>query len=389
VAAAFHGRRPTFGPDYIIPAPFDPRLITHVPPAVAKAAMDTGMARRPIVDMDAYQGRLSGRLDPVAGWLQTTFEKVRAKPKRIIFAEGEEPAVLRAASNYAGNGFGEAMLIGTTATVRDNAKTLGIRLRDDVKLIDTRKSAHVEEFTEYLYQRLQRHGYLRRDCLRLVQNERNVHAALMVVHGYADAMISGATRNWTSIFNDVRRVMDVEAGRRAIGASLALCRGRAVLIADAAVTDMPDAEEVAEIAIEAARAARGFGMTPRVAMLAYSTFGQPRSERSEQMRGAVEILDKRKVDFEYDGEMAADVALNPELKKLYPFSRLTDTANVLVMPAFHAASISTRMLKELGGATIIGPILSGLTHPVQICPLGSTDADILNLAAIAAFGVGG
>ena len=389
VAAAFHGRRPTFGPSYIIPAPFDPRLISHVPPAVAEAAMATGMARKPIVDMDAYVARLEGRLNPVTGWLQTTFEKVRNRPKRVVFAEGEEPAVIRAANAYLGQEFGEAMLVGTSETVKNTFTELGIKLKDDFKLIDTRKSPYTEQFTDYLYQRLQRQGYLRRDCLRLVLNERNVFAALMVVHGYADAMVTGVTRNWTSILGDVQRVMDVRPGRRAVGLSLALCRGQAVLVADTSVTDMPNAEDVAEIAIEAARAARRLGMEPRVALLAYSTFGQPRGERSDQMSRAVEILDKKGVDFEFDGDMAADVALNPDLRKLYPFCRLTGTANVLVMPAFHAASISTKMLKELGGATIIGPMLTGLTHSVQICPLGAMDSDILNMAAIAAYDIGG
>jgi len=388
VATAFHGRRPTFGREYIIPAPFDPRLISHVPPAVAEAAMQTGVARRPIVDMDAYVARLEGRLDPVAGWLQTTYEKVRSEPKRVIFAEGEEPAVIRAANAYLGNEFGEVVLVGTTETVRQNFAELGIRLKPEINLIDTRKSDYTEKFTDYLYRRLQRHGYLRRDCHRLVMNERNIFAALMVVHGYADAMVTGVTRNWTSILGDVTRVLDVREGRRAVGISLSLCRGRAVLVADTSVTDMPTAADVAEIAIEAARAARRLGIEPRVALLAYSTFGQPRGERSDQMSGAVRLLDEMNVDFEYDGDMAADVALNSDLMKLYPFCRLTDTANVLVMPAFHAAAISTKMLKELGGATIIGPMLTGLTHSVQICPLGSTDADILNMAAIAAYDIG-
>jgi malate dehydrogenase (oxaloacetate-decarboxylating)(NADP+) len=388
VAAAFHGRRPVFGPDYIIPAPFDPRLITHVPPAVAKAAMDSGVARRPIVDMDAYVGQLEGRLDPVAGWLQLTFEKVRAHPKRVIFAEGEEPAVIRAVNAYFAHGFGNPMLVGSTETVKANFRELGVKLKSEFTIFDTRKSPYAEQFTDYLYQRLQRHGYLRRDCQRLVLNERNIFAALMVAHGYADAMVSGATRNWTSVFNDARRVLDPKPGRRAIAVTLVLCRGRAVLIADTGVHDMPTSEEIAEIAVEAARAARNLGMEPRVALLAYSTFGQPRGERSDQVREAVAILDKRGVDFEYDGEMAADVALNENVRDLYPFSRLTENANVLVMPAFHAASISTKMLKELGGATIIGPILVGLTHSVQICPLGAMDSDILNLAALAAFNVG-
>jgi len=389
VAAAFHGRRPTFGPDYIIPAPFDPRLISHVPPAVAEAAMATGMARRPIVDMDGYIARLEGRLDPVAGWLQSTYDKVRNSPKRVIFAEGEEPAVVRAANAYLGNEFGSVMLVGTKDTVEAQFKELGIKQKSDIALIDTRKSPYTEQFTDYLYARLQRYGYLRRDCLRLVLNERNIFAALMVAHGYADAMVSGVTRNWTSILGDVKRVLDVRPGRRPVGISLALCRGRAVLVADTSVTDMPSAEDVAEIAIEAARAARRLGMEPRVALLAYSTFGQPRGERSDQMSRAVELLDERRVDFEYDGDMAADVALNPDLRKLYPFCRLTDTANVLVMPAFHAASISTKMLKELGGATIIGPMVTGFTHSVQICPLGAMDSDILNMAAIAAYDIGG
>jgi malate dehydrogenase (oxaloacetate-decarboxylating)(NADP+) len=388
VAAAFHGRRPTFGPDYIIPAPFDPRLISHVPTAVAEAAMATGMARRPIVDIEAYVARLEGRLDPVVGWLQTTFEKVRGERKRVIFAEGEEPAVVRAANAYLGHEFGEVMLVGSSDTVQETFRELGIRMKSEITLLDTRKSQHTEHFTDYLYQRLQRQGYLRRDCLRLVLNERNIFAALMVVHGYADAMVTGVTRNWTSILGDVRRVMDVRPGRRVVGISLALCRGRTVLVADTAVTDMPSAEDIADIAVEAARAARRLGIEPRVALLAYSTFGQPRGERSDQMIKAVEILDSRRVDFEYDGDMAADVALSADLRKLYPFCRLTDTANVLVMPAFHAASISTKMLKELGGATIIGPMLTGLNHSVQICPLGAMDADILNMAAIAAYDVG-
>jgi len=389
VMVAFLGRRPTFGPDYIIPAPFDPRLISHVPPAVAKAAMDTGVARRPIIDMDAYVARLKGRLDPVSGWLQSTFEKVRSEPKRVIFAEGEEPAVVRAANTYFSQGFGQPLLVGTAATVRETFSELGVKLRGEFEVCDTRKSPHTEEFTDYLFARLRRRGYLRRDCQRLVLNERNVFAALMVVHGYADAMLSGVTRNWTSVFEDVRRVMDPRPGRHIIGISLALSRGRAVLVADTSVHDMPTAEQLANIATEAASAARKFGIEPRVALLAYSTFGQPRGERSDVVRQAVEILDGRGVDFEYDGDMAADVALNRDVMKLYPFCRLTDTANVLIMPAFHAASISTKLLRELGGATVMGPMLVGLEHSVQIAALGATDADVVNLAALAAYDLSG
>lgn len=388
VAAAFHGERPQFGPGYIIPAPFDPRLMSHVSAAVAKAAMDSGVARKPIVDMDAYVARLNGRLDPIAGWLQATFEHVRGEPKRVVFAEGEDSAVIRGATTFFAQGFGQPILIGTKRVVTERFRELGMPLRSDMELIDTNTSPYVQEFTDFLYARLQRRGYLRRDCERLVANERNIFAALMVVHGYADAMVSGVTRNWTSVYADVHRVMDAKPGRHVIGVSLALNRGRAVLIADTSIHDMPSAEQLANIAVEAAKAARNFGIEPRVALLAYSTFGQPRGERSDQVSRAVRILDERQVDFEYDGDMAADVALNPNLMKHYPFCKLSDTANVLIMPAFHAASISTKMLKELGGATIIGPIIVGLSHSVQICTFGATDADIVNTAALAAYGAG-
>jgi malate dehydrogenase (oxaloacetate-decarboxylating)(NADP+) len=388
VAAAYHGRRPMFGPDYIIPAPFDPRLIVHVPVAVAKAAMETGVARRPIVDMEAYVARLKGRLDPVAGWLQSTFEKVRTEPKRVVFAEGEDPTVIRAASLFHAQGFGTPLLVGTAKVVAENFEGLGIKLRAEFALLDTRNSEYTEEFTDYLYARMQRRGLLRRDCQRLVMNERNVFAALMVALGHADAMVSGVTRNWTSVYQDIRRVIDPLPDRHIIGVSLALCRGRAVLIADTSINDMPDAERLADIAVEAARAARRFGLEPRVAMLAYSTFGQPRGERSDQVRQAVDILRARDVDFEFDGDMAADVALNDDLRQLYPFCKLTGPANVLVMPAFHAASISTKMLKELGGATIIGPMICGLSYPAQVCTLGAKDTDVVNTAVLAAYNVG-
>ena len=389
VMAAFLGRQPTFGPEYIIPAPFDPRLMTRVPPAVAQAAMESGVARRPIVDMESYVARLKGRLDPVSHWLQSIFDRVRAEPRRIVFAEGEDPAVIRAANSYFQLGLGTPILIGTDDLVRQRFREAGIRVRPEFEIIDTRRSPHTDEFVDYLYARLQRRGYLKRDCLRLATNERNVFASLLVAHGYADGMVSGVTRNWTSVYRDVRRVIDPQPDRRIIGVSLAICRGRGVIVADTSVHDMPTAEQLADIAIEAAGAARKLGMEPRVALLAYSTFGQPQSERSGQVREAVALLDAREVDFEFDGDMAADVALSADLLKLYPFCRLTGPANVLVMPAFHAASISTKMLKELGGATVIGPLLVGLDKSVQISTLGAKDSDIVNLAALAAYDFGG
>jgi malate dehydrogenase (oxaloacetate-decarboxylating)(NADP+) len=389
VMAAFLGRRPTFGPEYIIPAPFDPRLISRVPPAVAQAAMDSGVARRPIVDMDGYISRLKGRLDPVSDWLQSIFERVRAEPRRVVFAEGEDPKVIRAANSFHTLGLGTPILVGTASVVRERFREAGIRLRDEFEIVDIRSSPWTEEFTELLYARLQRRGFLKRDCLRLVMNERNVFAALLVAHGHGDAMVAGVTRNWAAVFQDVRRVFDAKPGRHAVGVSLAICRGRAVLVADTNVHESPTAEQLANIATEAAHAARQFGMDPRVALLAYSNFGQPQTERSDQVREAVALLAERQVDFEFDGDMAADVALSPELLKLYPFCRLSGPANVLVMPAFHAASIATKMLRELAGATLIGPLLVGLEKSVQISTLGAHDSDILNLAALAAYDFGG
>jgi malate dehydrogenase (oxaloacetate-decarboxylating)(NADP+) len=389
VAAAFLGRQVKYGPEYIIPAPFDPRLIHRVPPAVAKAAMETGVARRPIVDMDGYAAQLSGRLDPVAGWLASIIAQVRNNPKRIIFAEGEQPQVARAANAFHNLGLGEPVLVGREDHIREAFAAAGIEFTDAIETHDTSRDERRHEYAEYLYARLQRQGYLLRDCQRLVNNDRNVYAACMVAMGHADGMVTGVTRNWQTAYGNVRLVLDAKAGRRVIGVAIALIRGRAVLVADVSVTDMPGADELADIAEEAACVARRLGMEPRVAMLAYSTFGHPRGERSDKVREAVAILDRREVDFEYDGDMAADVALNREAMRQYPFCRLKDTANVLVMPAFHSASISTKMLKELGGATLIGPMLVGLTHSVQICHLNAKDSDVVNLAALAAYDING
>ncbi len=390
VAAAYQGNRPRFGPKYIIPVPFDPRLISAIPTAVARAAMDSGVATRPIVNFDAYTHELSARRDPLASTLQRLYEKVRRHPRRMVFAEGEEEQVMRAAVAYVNQGLGKAFILGREEPVRETARAAGIDLdRDGIELINARISTRVEAYTDYLYARLQRKGYLHRDCLRLINNDRNHFAACMVALGDADAMVTGTTRNYSTALEDVRRCIDVKPGHRMIGVSLALCRGRTVLVADTAVIDMPTSEELADIAEEAAGMARRLGYEPRVAMLAYSTFGHPTGERSERVREAVRILDKRRVDFEYDGEMAADVALNARVMEQYPFCRLSGPANVLVMPAFHSASISTKMLQELGGSTVIGPLLVGLDKSVQIVSMGVKDSDIVNMAAIAAYNATG
>jgi malate dehydrogenase (oxaloacetate-decarboxylating)(NADP+) len=387
--AAAYGQRPKFGPDYIIPVPFDPRLIHYVPPAVAKAAMDTGVARRPIIDMEAYTQQLRNRRDPIAGVLQRVYERLRRQPKKVVFAEGEEEQVIRAAVSFVSRGLGTAILVGREDRVKQTAKLAGVEIPEGVEIHNAALSKRTTDYANYLYERLQREGYLYRDCLRLVNNDRNNFAACMVALGDGDAMVSGVTRNYSVVLEDVQRVIDKKPGHRVIGVSIVISRGRTVLIADTAVIELPTAQELAEIAVEAAGVARRLGYEPKVAMLAFSSFGHPPGERTQHVKDAVKLLHERRVDFEVDGEMAADVALNRELAAAYPFSRLTGPANVLVMPAFHSASISTKLLQEMGGATVIGPLLVGLDRSVQIVPLSAKDSDLVNMAAIAAYNVGG
>jgi malate dehydrogenase (oxaloacetate-decarboxylating)(NADP+) len=387
--AAAYGTRPKYGPDYIIPVPFDPRLISAIPPAIAQAAMDTGVARKPIVDMEAYRQQLRTRRDPVAGVLARVFERLRRSPKRVVFAEGEEEQVIRAAAAFVEQGLGTVLLVGREDRVRATAGNAGIELEEGISIVNARLSRRNSEYAAYLYERLQRKGYLIRDCQRMVNQDRNTFAACMVAMNDADAMVTGVTRNFSVALEEVRRVIDPKPGHRVIGVSLVLARGRTVLVADTAVTEMPDGKEIAEIAVEAAGVARKLGYEPRVALLSFSTFGHPPGERAAKVQDAVRILDQQRVDFEYDGEMAADVALNPDLMAAYPFCRLSGPANVMVMPAFHSAAISTKMLQELGGATVIGPLLVGLDNSVQIVNLSSKDTDVVNMAALAAYNVSG
>jgi malate dehydrogenase (oxaloacetate-decarboxylating)(NADP+) len=387
--AAAYGTRPKYGADYIIPVPFDPRLISYVPPAIAKAAMETGVARRPIVDMDAYRTQLRSRRDPVAGFLQRVHERLRRRPQRVVFAEGEEEQVIRAALSFVEQGLGTALLVGREERVRETASNLGIELGGGIEIINARLSKRNAAYAAYLYERLQRKGFLPRDCQRLVNQDRNHFASCMVALGDADAMVTGVTRNFSGALSDISRCIDPKPGHRVMGVSLVLARGHTVLVADTAVTEMPNAESLADISVEAAGVARRFGYEPRLALLAFSTFGNPPGERAALVQAAVRILDQRRVDFEYDGDMAADVALNMELREAYPFCRLSGPANVLIMPTFHSASISTKLLEVLGGATLIGPILVGLDRPVQIVPLSANDTQLANMAALAAFNVSG
>ncbi len=387
VAAAYHGRRLKFGRDYIIPTPFDPRLIVCVPPFVAQAAMETGVARKPILDMGAYKEQLAQRLDPTAATLQRIQSIVRAAPlKRIVFAEGEEPAVIRAAYAFREMGLGEAILVGREEQVKRNMALAGVPDEGGVSIVNARLSDHNPTYTDHLYRRLQRFGYLHRDAQRLVNQDRNVFAACMVAVGHADGVVTGLTRAYAVALEDIRRVIDPAPRARVLGMSIVLSKGRTIFIADTNICEMPEAEDLAQIAIQTARAARRLGVEPRVAFVSYSTFGNPAGERMEKVREAVSILDRREdIDFEYEGEMSPEVALNPEARRLYPFSRLTEPANVLVMPAIHSASISTKLLRTLGGATVIGPLLVGLEAPIQIAPLDATVSDLVTFATIAAF----
>jgi malate dehydrogenase (oxaloacetate-decarboxylating)(NADP+) len=383
VAMAYRGKRPTYGPDYIIPVPFDPRLISRVSAAVAEAAIKTGVARREVKNLDRYHDQLTARLDPSAVLFQNITAAVRAHPKRVVFAEGEEDSVIRAAAAFQNSGLGKALLVGREQTIKEGMERAGV----EAGTLEIRVPHSAQEASSYinsLYMRLQRRGALYRDVVRMVTNDRNIYGACMLAAGDADAMVTGVTRAYQAALNDVRTVLDPPRGQRPVGVNLIFSKGRVIFVADTSVHEMPTSEELADIAIQTARVVKNFGFTPRVAMLASSTFGFPRSERSERIVEAVHILDKRGVDFEYDGEIAVDVALDPDKLALYPFARLTDTANVLIMPAIHSASISTRLLSEMSGISVLGPLLIGLEKPVQIAPLGAKMSEIYNAAVIAA-----
>jgi malate dehydrogenase (oxaloacetate-decarboxylating)(NADP+) len=383
VAAAYLGARPVYGPDYIIPVPFDPRLISRVSSAVAAAAVRTGVARRELKDPDAYSFQLSARLDPSASLLQRITAGVRSNPKRVVFAEGEEECVIRAAAAFQHSGLGTALLVGRDDSVRAAIKQAGVE-DTGLQICAPPTAQESSPYADLLYKRLQRRGMLYRDCTRLVTFDRNIYAACMLASGDADAMVTGVTRSYAVSLENVRLVLDSPKGQRPIGVIVVFMRGRVVFVADTSVHEMPTSEELADIAVQAAGVVRHFGFVPRVALLASSTFGFPRSERSERIVEAVNILGQRGVDFEYDGELSADVALDPEKMAVYPFCRLSDTANVLIMPAIHSASISTKLLQQIGGVTVMGPLLVGLEKPVQIAPLGAKMSEIFNAAVVAA-----
>lgn len=380
-----YGQKLTFGREYIIPTPFDPRLIHRIPPAVARAGMDTGAARRPIVDMEAYEAGLKARMDPTSSILRGIHARARAAHSRMIFAEGDDPRVLRAAVAYQRGGMGKALVVGREPDVQAKLEQAGLgdAVRE-LEIVNAANTRHLDDYKSFLYSRLQRKGYDRQDIHRLASRDRHVFAALMLAHEHGDALITGATRKSAHILDLINHVFDVRPSTGAVGVTAVLHRGRVVLIADTLVHEWPDENDLADIAERAAAVARSLGLEPRVAFASFSNFGYPVSERAEKMHIAPAVLDSRGVDFEYDGEMTVDVALNAEVQRNYPFCRLSGPANILVVPARHSASISVKLMQEMAGATVVGPILAGIDRRIQICSNVSTANDILNMAAIAA-----
>jgi len=387
--AAAYGKDHRFGRDYIIPAPFDPRLMDRVSSAVAKAAMDSGVAQRPIEDFDAYRLSLRARLNPTTSVLTQVYADAKAHPKRVVFAEAEEDIALRAAIQLRDFGYGTPILVGRTQAVRDRLVALGISDPDVFEIQNSVDSPLVAQMVDYLYARLQRRGYTERDVRRLVNQDRNVFASLLVALGHGDAMISGLTRPFAQTMREVRLVLDPKPGAVPFGVHMLIGKNYTVFLADTTINERPTSEELAHIARETAGIARRLGHEPRVAFLSYSTFGNPPGRWLENIRDAVHMLDADPPGFEYEGEVAPDAALNPNVMKLYPFSRLSAPANVLIMPGLQSANLSAKLLRELAGATVIGPMLVGMEKPVQIAPMTAIAPDMLTLAVLASAGIVG
>ena len=386
VAEAYGAQDLHYGEDYIIPAPFDPRLISAVSSAVAAAAMETGVARKPIADLDAYRRDLSARLDPTASTLQVIYDRISANKRRVVFAEGEEERVIRAAVAFRNAGYGEPILVGREHRVRETIERMGMDGADDLPITNAKISENNEEYIDFLYERLQRKGYLRRDCQRMVNLDRNVFAACMVVKGHADGMVTGLTRSFRPSFEHVTRVIEPRVNRDFVATSMIVARGRTVFIGDVSVNERPNGEQLADIAEAIADKARQMGHTPRVALLSFTNFGSPDSEISAEARRAIKVLDSRKPSFEYDGEMTADVALDFDLmRERYPFCRLSGAANILIMPGLHSANISFKLIQKLAEGSIIGPMMLGGEKPFQIVQMGASVDDIVQAASLAAY----
>ena len=387
--AVAYGKELKFGRDYIIPTPFDPRLIFRIPPAVAKAGMQTGAARRPIIDLPNYELSLKSRMDPTASILQGMHVRARSNQATMIFAEGDDPRVLRAAVTYQRSGLGKSLVVGRDEDVRSKLKDLGLAdAITELEVVNAAKTEHLEVYKDFLYDRLKRKGFDPADVHRIASRDRHVFAALMLAHGHGDGLVTGVTRKSAIVLDRINHVFNADADNGVTGVTALIHKGRIILISDTLVQEWPNEKDLADIAENAAGVARQLGLEPRVAFVSFSTFGHPVSERAEKMYLAPAELDARAVNFEYEGEMTADVALNMKAMEAYPFCRLTGPANILVVPARHSASISVKLLQEMAGATVIGPILTGIDKSIQICYTASNATDILNMAVLASCKVG-
>ena len=387
--AVAYGKELKFGRDYIIPTPFDPRLIFRVPPAVAKAGMQTGAARRPIIDLLSYELSLKSRMDPTASILQGMHVRARSNQATMIFAEGDDPRVLRAAVTYQRSGLGKSLVVGRDDDVKSKLEDLGLEdAINELEVVNAAKTEHLESYKDFLYDRLKRKGFDPADVHRIASRDRHVFAALMLAHGHGDGLVTGVTRKSAIVLDRINHVFDANADNGVTGVTALIHKGRIILISDTLVQEWPNEKDLADIAENAAVVARQLGLEPRVAFVSFSTFGHPVSERAEKMYLAPAELDARSVNFEYEGEMTADVALNMKAMEAYPFCRLTGPANILVVPARHSASISVKLMQEMAGATVIGPILTGIDKSIQICSTASNATDILNMAVLASCKVG-
>ena len=386
VVAAMGGERPHYGKDYIIPSTFDPRLISVIPAAVAKAAMDSGVARKPITDFELYKDQLKQRLDPTVTIMQGINSYIKKNQKRIVFADGEDVNTLKAAISFKNSKLGIPVLIGKEEKIKEQIKKIGYDENFDIEIVNSKDTEKREKYVKYLFKKLQREqGMLEWDCDRLVRNDRVVWASCMVACGDADGAVTGNTRRFGASLDKIKQVVNPRVGEIMFGLNLVVHKGKTIFVADTSVHEYPSSEQMSEIAISAARVVRLFGFDPKVAFVSHSTFGQPVTNRTKHIRKAVDILKEKNVNFEFDGDMQPDVALNKEYKSLYPFSNIVGNANILIMPGQHSAAISYKMMKELGDTKVIGPLLIGLGLPIEIAPLRTSTSELINLASIAAY----
>ena len=385
VVSAYGGDRPRYGKDYIIPSTFDPRLISVIPAAVAEAAMKSGVARKKLNDLEIYKDQLANRLDPTMSLMQGINAKVRKSPKRVIFAEGEDENMLKAAIEFGRNKLGTPILIGAEKRIKEQLQNIGLDKNYKIKIVNSTDKEKREKYVKHLYKKLQREGQLERDVDRLVRNDRIAWGASMIACKDADAMVTGNIRHYAASIEKLKKVTDPRPGEEIFGMTMITLKGKTILVADTNVQDFPSPERLVKVSKSCVRVARLFGFDPKVAFLSHSTFGKPISKNTKHVRQAIELLKKENVDFDFDGEMQPDVALNPIYKEIYPFSKIVGNANILIMPALHSAAISTKLMKVFGGGKLIGPLLIGLGSPIEVAPLRASTSEILNLASIAAY----